>query len=139
MKFTHTEDTHMKTQLTSIVVASLLLVGCGSDEPLTPEQQAQKKLNRIVTQLQGECRSRIRSRAKYPEKVDFHYSTQYKELTMDDPISIAEFPDFPHKLMYGIKADMMNTFGAMLPQTGLCQVNFNIETNQFNVIEVRVI
>lgn len=128
----------MKLSLISIMVGSVLLVGCGSDEPLTPEQLREKEVRNAVTQLKGECRTAIRNSAKYPSKVDFHFASAYHQVFMDDTSAKMDTPNLSNRFMYGIKADMMNGFGAMIPHTGFCQINFNNELSKFQVIEVRV-
>jgi len=118
------------------ILISIMLVACGSDEPLTPEQQEQQRLKDLTSQLSVVCKQRIRNSAKYPSKVDFHWSSQMDRLFLNSQFS--KDPEYPHRFMYGIKADMMNAFGAMLPHTGSCLVEFNKDYSKYKVIELVV-
>jgi hypothetical protein len=129
----------MKTAIISIILGSALLVGCGSDEPLTPEQATKVAQKKIAKQLSQECRNKIRMQAKYPSKVDFDFFYETEKHLPNHAYSKDKYPKYPNRFFYSINVELMNGFGAMIPHQAVCVFNYNNDYTSYVFADMEIL
>lgn len=118
-----------------IIIISALLVGCGGSKSLSPEEIQERNIRQLVSTLKSKCRIAISDMAKYPSKTKFTL-IEHHQLDLDHEDSKLTYPEHPHRLMYAVRVEMMNGFGAMIPYTGLCSVNFNDVARTYQITDL---
>ena len=117
-----------------IITAGIFITACGgSKEPKTFMQEFKGMQGTLATK----CMTAIKSKAKYPSKVDFAYMSQQSRF-FENHFSKSDYPNHPHRYMLSVDVDMMNGFGAMIPHQADCFLNLNTSLDNYKVASIEL-